>query len=136
MEILKFKRGLFILVTFTILIAVITGCSNRSSEQQSVHITKNPDANEILELQPDADFFQWESLIYLTDIDWVEELELTKDKQIGEITHNTTNPNDFTNGTANKLPVGAIIFSVKEDGGFLIVEDNQKQIKYMSLVEG
>ncbi len=136
MKILKFNSVLFILVTFTMLITVISGCSNSSPKQQSVHATKNPDANEILELQPDADIFQWESLIYMTDIDWVEELELTKDMQIGEVANNTVNPNDFTNGTANKLPVGAIIFSVKENGGFLIVEHNQKQKKYMSLVEG
>lgn len=117
---------LFISVLFSILVAVITGCSNGSPDQQFVHI-KNPDANEILDLQPDADIFQWEDVIYKTDIDWVEELELTKDTQIGEVKTNSANPNDFSNGTANKLPVGAIIFSVIEDGGFLIVEHNQKQ---------
>jgi len=134
---LNFKNALFILVT-SISMTFITGCSNTNSnpEQQSIHETKNPDAYEILEHQPDADIFQWESLIYVTDIDWVEELELTKDMQIGVNTNSTANPNDFTNGTASKLPVEAIIFSVKEDGGFLIVEHNEQQKKYMALVEG
>ena len=115
---------------------LITGCSNNNPEEQIVHTTQNPDANEILALQHDADIFQWENLIYLTDIDWVEELELTKNMQIGEITNNAANPDDFTNGTANKLPIGAIIFSVKEDGGFLLVENDGKLKKYMPMVEG
>ncbi len=122
----------------SILVPVTSGCSNVSAEKEilTVYTTEHPDANEALRIQSDADIFQWEDLIYQTDIDWVEELELTKNIQIGEITKSTKNPNDFTNGTASKLPIGAIIFSVKGDKGFLIVEYNQKQKKYLALVEG
>ena len=122
---MKLKSVLFLTV-ISILGTAITGCSSGSSEQQSVYTTNNPDAKETLELQSDADIFLWEDVIYKTDIDWVELLELTKDTQIGEITKSTAIPTDFTNGTAKKLPVGAIIFSVKDDGGFLIVEQNIK----------
>ncbi|MGB3260755.1 hypothetical protein [Paenisporosarcina sp.] len=128
---------LSILVILTVVIFVIAGCSQGNSEPESVTVTsENPDANEILNLNPDADIFQWEDVIYSTNIEWVEKLELTKDEQIGKITKNSTNPDDFINGTANTLPVGTKIFSVKETGGYLIVEYNQQLKKYMKLVEG
>ncbi|MGE6489233.1 hypothetical protein [Paenisporosarcina sp. NPDC076898] len=128
-------------VIFTVVIFVLAGCSQGSSSgnsrAESVTVTPgNPDANEILGLNSEADIFQWGDIIYTTNVEWVEKLELTKDEQIGEITKNSTNPDDFINGTANKLPVGTKIFSVKEDGGFLLVEYNQQLKKYLMLVEG
>ena len=132
---------LFIPIIFTVVIFVLAGCSQGSSsgnsQAETITVTPgNPDANEILGLNSEADIFQWGDIIYTTNVEWVEKLELTKDEQIGEITKNSTNPDDFINGTANKLPVGAKIFSVKEDGGFLLVEYNQQLMKYMKLVEG
>ena len=135
------KRVLFIPIIFTVVIFVLAGCSQGSSsansQAETITVTPgNPDANEILGLNSEADIFQWGDIIYTTNVEWVEKLELTKDEQIGEITKNSTNPDDFINGTANKLPVGAKIFSVKEDGGFLLVEYNQQLKKYLMLVEG
>src|SRR5690625_1437936 len=72
------------MVAFILLTAF--GCSNSANTGKTeVHETKNPDAEEILTLDPEADIFQFEGVIYQTGIDWVEELTLTKNEQVGEI---------------------------------------------------
>lgn len=125
----KFFYVLIPLVLFT-----ITGCLN-GGETTKVTID-SIDAEEVLTLDPDADIFQYDGVIYKTNIDWVEELSLTKDVQIGEIkTKNDTNT-DFQNEMANKLPLGAKIFSAKERGDILIVELEGKTLKYLAVVEG
>ena len=81
-------------------------------------------------------FFQYDGVIYKTNIDWVEELSLTKDVQIDEIqTKNDTNT-DFKNEMSNKLPVGTKIFFTKERGDILIDESEGKIKKHLAIVEG
>ncbi|WHT49700.1 hypothetical protein QNH10_09525 [Sporosarcina thermotolerans] len=71
------------MVIFIILTAFV--CSNSSGTGElDVHSTGNPDAKEILTLDPEADIFQFEGVIYKTGIDWVEELTLTKGEQVGK----------------------------------------------------
>jgi hypothetical protein len=94
------------------------------------------DAEEVLKLDPDADIFQYDGVIYKTNIDWVQELSLTKDVQIGEIKSRIDANTDFKDGMSNKLPVGAKIFSTKERGDILIVEFEGKILKYLAIVEG
>ena len=125
----KFFYVLIALAFFT-----INGCSN-GGETTGVSID-SIDAEEVLTLDPNADIFQYDGVIYKTNIDWVEELSLTKDVQIGEIkTRNDTNT-DFKDETANKLPVGAKIFSAEERGDILIVELEGEILKYLAIVEG
>ncbi len=116
----------------------VVGCSNTSHPTTTeVHETKNPDAEEILTLDPEADIFQFDGVIYQTGIDWVEELTLTKDEQLGEITARNDTDTYFDDGMANKLPVGAKIFSTKEkEGPLLLVESEGEMLKYYGLVEG
>src|SRR5699024_1599122 len=110
---MKFSRWLVCMISLAML--TVVGCSNTSnSTTTEVHETKNPDAEEILTLDPEADIFQFDGVIYQTGIDWVEELALTKDEQVGEITAQNDTDTDFEDGMANKLPVGAKIFSTKE----------------------
>jgi len=124
---------------FILLTAV--GCSNSSiTSTTETHTTENPDAKEILTSDPEADIFQFDGVIYQTGIDWVEELTLTKDEQVGEIkTRNDTDTN-FEDDMSNKLPVGAKIYSAKESGEvggpILLVESEGKLFKYYGLVEG
>ncbi|MER2077170.1 hypothetical protein [Psychrobacillus psychrotolerans] len=123
---------------FYILIALpflmISGCSN-DGEVTTVTID-SIDAEEILKLDSNADIFQYDGVIYKTNIDWVDELSLTKDVQIGEIkTKNDANTN-FKDEMSNKLPVGAKIFSAKERGDILIVESEGEIKKYLVIVEG
>ena len=68
---------------YILTILIITGCSN-GGETTKVSID-SIDAEEVLTLDPDADIFQYDGVIYKTNIDWVEELSLTKDVQIGEV---------------------------------------------------
>ncbi|MGG3738932.1 hypothetical protein [Aeribacillus pallidus] len=121
--------GLFALVLFT-----STGCSYEGKKNE-VTIDRI-DAEEILKLDPDADIFQYDGVIYKTNIDWVQELSLTKDVQIGEIKSRIDANTDFKDGMSNKLPVGAKIFSTKERGDILIVEFEGKILKYLAIVEG
>lgn len=136
---IKLKRRLLL----TIIFILITSCSSpRDAEDDSKvtyerqSSTSNPDAEEVLKLNKDADIFMFNGLIYTTNIDWIEELELTKDKQIGEITKRNTSNSNFENGMANKLPAGAKIFSVKERGNILIAQYEDREVKYLALVEG
>jgi hypothetical protein len=126
------QRLFFVLIALSL--STITGCSN-GGETTKVSINHIV-AEEVLKLDPDADMFQYEGVIYKTNIDWVEELSLTKDVQIGEIkTKNDTNT-DFKDEMANKLPIGAKIFSAKERGDILIVEVEEEILKYLAIVEG
>jgi hypothetical protein len=113
---------------------MITGCSN-DGEITNASIDRI-NAEEVLRLDPEADIFQYDGVIYKTNIDWVEELSLTKDVQIGEIKTKNDNNTDFKNEMANKLPVGAKIFSAKERGDILIVELEGEILKYLAIVEG
>ena len=133
MRVPKLFFGLSIFVLFT-----VGGCANSSGAGKiEVHKTGNPDAEEILTLNPEADIFQFDGVIYQTGIDWVEELTLTKDEQVGEIkTRNNADAN-FEDEMSNKLPVGAKIFSTLEkEGPILLVESEGVILKYYALVEG
>ena len=126
------QRLSYVLIALTLF--MITGCSN-GGETTKLSID-SINAGEVLRLDPAADIFQYDGVIYKTNIDWVEELSLTKDVQIGEIkTKNDTNT-DFKDEMANKLPVGAKIFSAKERGDILIVEVEGEILKYLAIVEG
>ncbi|MGE7092748.1 hypothetical protein ACQKII_15115 [Lysinibacillus sp. NPDC048646] len=129
---LKVKRlfnGLIALALF-----MIAGC-NIQGGTTTVSID-SIDAEEVLTLDSDADIFQYDGVIYKTNIDWVEELSLTKDVQIGEIKTKNNANTDFKDGMSNKLPVGTKIFSTKERGDILIVESEGKINKYLAIVEG
>lgn len=129
MKIKKLFHGLIALALF-----MITGCNiQRGTTTVSID---SIDAEEVLTLDSDADIFQYDGVIYKTNINWVEELSLTKDVQIGEIkTKNDANTN-FKDEMSNKLLVGTKIFSSKERGDILIVESEGKIKKYLAIVEG
>ena len=121
--------GLIVLALF-----LITGCNIQ--EGTTTVTIDSIDAKEVLTLDSNSDIFQYKGVIYKTNIDWVEELSLTKDVQVGEIkTKNDTNTN-FKDEMSNKLPVGAKIFSNKERGDILIVESDGEIKKYLAIVEG
>ncbi|TQR15527.1 hypothetical protein [Psychrobacillus soli] len=101
----------------------LTGCMGPETE---VKVSKNPN----------ADIFQWEGLIYQSNIDWVDEIKLTKHELVGEVGGISDNKKQFSNGVANKLPIGAKIFSAKERQDILIVEYDENSKKYLALSEG
>lgn len=127
------------LCVFILLIAI--GCSNSSiTSTPETFTTQNPDAKEILTLDPNADIFQFDGVIYQTGIEWVEELSLTKGEEVGEIKTKNDIDTNFEDDMSNKLPVGAKIYSAKESdeiaGPILLVESEGKLFKYYGLVEG
>ena len=128
----KFKKLFCVLIALALFI--ITGC-NIQRETTTVSID-SIDAEEVLTLDSNADIFQYEGVIYKTNIDWVEELSLTKDVQIGEIKTKNDANTDFKDEMSNKLPVGAKIFSTTERGDILIVEYEGEVKKYLAIVEG
>ncbi|UXH44014.1 hypothetical protein N5C46_20630 [Rossellomorea vietnamensis] len=130
LKFIKLFNGLVVLP-----LLLITGCNNFQGGTTTVS-RDNVDAEEVLKLDSDADIFQYDGVIYKTNIDWVEELSLTKDVQIGEIqTKNDTNT-DFKDEMSNKLPVGTKIFSTREREDILIVEIEGEIKKYLAIVEG
>jgi hypothetical protein len=126
------QRLFYILVALALF--TVTGCSNGG--ETTIVTIDSIDAEEVLTLDPNADIFQYDGVIYKTNIDWVEELSLTKDDQIGEIKARNVDNSDFKDEMSNKLPVGAKIFSAKERGDILIVESEGEILKYLSIVEG
>jgi hypothetical protein len=124
----------FFYVLITITLFAITGCSN-GAETTKITID-SIDAEEVLALDPDADIFQYDAVIYKANIDWVKKLSITKDVQIGEIKARNNSNTDFKDGMANKLPVGTKIFSAKERGDVLIVEVEGETLKYLAASEG
>lgn len=126
------RKLVYVLIALALI--TITGCAN-GTETTKVTID-SINAEEVLTLDPDADIFQYEGVIYKTNIDWVDELSLTKDVQIGEIKTRNDENTDFKDEMANKLPVGTMIFSAKERGDILIVEFEGEILQYLAIVEG
>ena len=133
MKVPRIFLGMVVLILLTAF-----GCSNSANtDKTEVHETANPDAEEILTLDPEADIFQFDGVIYKTGIDWVEELTLTKNEQVGEIKKRNDTDTIFEDEMSNKLPIEAKIFSTKEkEGPILLVESEGRVLKYYALVEG
>ncbi|WP_099158831.1 hypothetical protein [Virgibacillus ndiopensis] len=97
--------------------SVLIGCSAIPGKNEGGTLSKK----QVLELNPDADLFELDGKVYKTGVDWIEEEELTKGEQIGEI----------SNGMANKLPIGAKVFAPEERRDILIVEYDGKEKRYL-----
>lgn len=123
---MKKKSCLFLVLLSLFLV----GCN------ETVTASKKPDAAEALRLDNHADIFQWEGNILQTNIEWIDKLELNENKYIGEIEFNATKAEDFKNGTANLLPIGAKIYSVKERDDIFIVKFDNVVKRYLILSEG
>lgn len=128
--ILKKKSCLLFVVIISLF---LVGCETVTVETIE---SKKPNAAEALRLDKEADIFQWEGNILKTNIDWVDELELNEDKYIGEIKFNSSKAKDFKNGTANFLPIGAKIYSVKERNDIFIVKYDNVVKRYLVSSEG
>jgi hypothetical protein len=124
-----------IFFSLLIMCVILSACKQKESE---LHSTSMPDAKEVLTLDPKADIFLWNNTVYKTNIDWVEELPLTKSKELGEITSISVSTKDhhYKNGMANKLPIGAKIYTAEERKDVLLVEKDGKLFKYLGIGEG
>ena len=84
----------------------------------------------------DADIFYFGGVVYSNaeHLDWVIERTYTKTKLLGEITTQTSEADEFTEGSANKLPVGTKIY--RTDAGMCVAVVDGKEIRYIQVVEG
>lgn len=97
--------------------SILASCQTSPGQNYGGFLSKK----QVLKLDPDADIFEFEDAVYKTGVTWIEEEELTKEKQIGEITE----------GMANELPIGAKIYAPKERKDILIVEYDGNEKRYL-----
>ncbi|WP_430789623.1 hypothetical protein VBD025_04325 [Virgibacillus flavescens] len=113
-----------------VMISLLSACGTSQSETNG-----NPAPKDFLE-QENADIFMLGSIVYsnVEDVEWVQELDYNIGEQIAEISEQTDNAGDFTNGSATKLPVGTKIF--KTDKAVYIAVVDSKEIPYLKMIEG
>ncbi|KUP21161.1 hypothetical protein [Paenibacillus sp. DMB5] len=66
------------MIAVAMFVWVLSGCGLNSGS----NTTGNPTANDVLNANPAANIFMYQDIIYSAGIDWVDELTLTKDKEI------------------------------------------------------
>lgn len=134
---MEFNR-FFFLVLISVLLFTIIGCLNegKTTTTTETETFDSIDAEEVITLDPDADIFQFDGVIYKTNIEWVEDLTITKASQIGEIKTKNEKDTNFKNEVSNKLPVGTKIFSTKERDDILVVEVDGELRKYLESLRG
>ncbi|UOQ83465.1 hypothetical protein [Gracilibacillus salinarum] len=115
------------LVPIMIISICLVGCTMSS--------TGNPTPREFLQYD-DADIFQLDDYVFSNaqDVEWAQELEYALGKHVGEITKQTNKAIRFTNGTANKLPVGTKIFET-DSPVYIAIVDGEERV-YLKMVEG
>lgn len=109
------KNSVIFLVVF-----LLVGCTVIPGENTTGYLTKK----QVLKQEPEADYFELNDKVYVTDIDWIEEVELTNHEIIGEI----------KNGMASDLPVGTKIIAPKERRDILIAKGNGIEKRYLIML--
>lgn len=130
-------REIWGLAMLLVVALLISGCNGISNEI-TIESSGNPTAEEILSENPEADIFMLGDLIYSNaeNIDWVSEQPLTIGEEIAEIAAQTSESDEFENGTATRLPIGTKIHEATEREDIYIAVVDGEEIPYLSLVEG
>jgi hypothetical protein len=106
----------------------------------TVTSTHNPTGEEILKENNNADIFIFNNVVYVnaSEIQWVQNLNLTIGEKVGSITNVYKSRSKFTNGTATKLLVDTEIFKALGDRSneVLLAKVDDRIIIYLALVEG
>ncbi|MCR8656767.1 hypothetical protein [Paenibacillus endoradicis] len=131
------------IISLFIAIIMLTGCnqSKAMNAQQSQNETTigNPTAKEVLAQNPSVDVFQYKDIVYMnaSDIEWVQQAELTIGERVGTITKQYKEDLTFEQGMATKLPVETEIYEPLEaKGSILIVKLKDDEVRYLGLFEG
>ncbi|MFC4408878.1 hypothetical protein ACFOZY_00370 [Chungangia koreensis] len=123
-------------LTMTLL---LSSCNTKETNQLNNIETGNPTVEEILVENENADIFLLNGIVYSNaeQIDWVVNQELTVGQEVLEITKQTSDSHDFSNGSATKLPVGTKIYEkIDGNGDIVIAIVEGKEIRYLGLREG
>lgn len=110
-------KRVILCLTFTILIFSLFGCGMSPGEKNGGVLSKE----QVLKIDPDADLVEYAGAVYKAGIDWGDEMELTKDEQVAEVTE----------GMATHLDVGTPIFKAKERSDILVVMDGATEKRYL-----
>lgn len=126
MKYIKFIGFTLMLFTF------LTGCMSKP-EVKVYDPSKRMTAKEILEENENEDIFMLNGIIYIADVEWVNDLKITKKDEIGEIKSEFENLNgEFENNMATKLPIGSKIFSIEEQEHILLVQFKDTEKRYLA----
>lgn len=108
----------------------LCGCSSIQEAYKG-----NPAPKDFLS-NNNADIFMYEGIVYsnVEGVEWVLELDYTIGEEILEIKKQKTKAIGFRNGTANKLPVGTVIYETNTPVYIAIVDG--VEIPYLAMLEG
>lgn len=129
------KRKLLLILLLSI---VLVACNSQTTSEMSGNDTGNPTAEQVLQNDKDADIFVLNDIVYTNaeGIEWVYEDDLTLGEEVGEIKKQTTDGDAFENFTASQLTVGTKIYEPVENSSIYIVIVDDKEIRYLGLIEG
>lgn len=130
-------RNFFLVICLVLLFS--TGCQMRTVESDETITIGNPTAADILNDDHEADIFQYNNLIYTnaSTIEWVQENTYERGPEIYDVRKQSIESDEFSDGTASKLPVGTRIFQVVGNGQVLLmVEKDGEEVVYLALIEG
>ncbi len=129
------RRILILAAVFsTFLLSACTSEPQVSTVQTSS--TENPTAAEWLQSEPDASLFLYEDILYVADVSWVNDLELTRGDQLTKVLRQNKDGTSFQNGDANLLEKETPIYETKEQNDILIASTPTGDIRFFQLVEG
>ena len=117
---------------------ITDGGYKEPSSINGLYATHNPTPQEILNENPDADFFLYKDAVAINaeHIEWVKNLKLTNGEMIGEIVYKYSKGVKFKQGMATKLSLGSKVYRAKERGEVLLVKVVGKYIRYLLALEG
>ncbi|WP_096154856.1 MULTISPECIES: hypothetical protein [Bacillus] len=115
--------------SFAFIVLIVISLSSYSKQA-------NSEARDILRLFPEANILMWEEKIYITDVEWLENIDLEQGEKIGKVTKQTKRARNFKNGTSTHLPVGTEIYRAEGRDSFIIVIEGESKKKYVNLLDG
>ncbi|MCM3638095.1 hypothetical protein M3152_10190 [Sporosarcina luteola] len=118
-----------LLITIFVFLS-LTGCSSIQEAYKG-----NPTPKDFLS-HDNADIFMYEGIVYsnVEGVEWVLELDYTIGEQVLEIKKQKKKAFGFRNGTANKLPIGTVIYETNTPVYIVII--NGEEIPYLAMIEG
>ncbi|WP_078551931.1 hypothetical protein [Bacillus alkalicellulosilyticus] len=128
-----------VLMILAIAIVIGVGCSAKTGNQENqMVVIKSPTVDEILATDENADLFVMNEVVYVNaeDVDWVQERELTLSQESFEIIKQAKKGDEFSNGTATKIPVGTKVYKPNEKGDIFIAIVDGEEIRYLGWREG
>ena len=126
----KVKVTNLLILPFLIIIALLIKIANMSTENNASPevLYKNDKAIDLLVYQNTA-------YVNASTIDWIHELKLPPEKQLGVIQRTNIKKN-YKDFGATRLVVGTIIYTVNDRKDILLVLINNQYIPYYQYIEG